>query len=287
MRDDPSDRATEFLSSARRAFRASAGSVALDRLGWWELLSDLDDPVVRQAAFVAFRAHGRELATSGALGGLLAQPYLEAIGADVGTISATISRGSARRGEVTLLAGEPVAGQLLIDRPGHGVALVALGTVELRPVLVAGRLPLHEVDVHPDRLTAVIPERDAEPLRARSQFLGRIASSLEMLGAAEGALALALAHAVDREQFGQPIGTFQAVRHLLAWAKTECEAVSAVADEAVALDRAAPPRFDAVVKGLAGRNTRRVCERALQVLGAIGFTSEHDHHHFHLSLIHI
>jgi alkylation response protein AidB-like acyl-CoA dehydrogenase len=49
----------------------------------------------------------------------------------------------------------------------------------------------------------------------------------------------------------------------------------------VRLDAAAPVQFDAVIKALAGRNGRRACERALQVLGAIGFTSDHDHHHHH------
>jgi alkylation response protein AidB-like acyl-CoA dehydrogenase len=104
---------------------------------------------------------------------------------------------------------------------------------------------------------------------------------LEMLGAAEGALARAVEHAHAREQFGQPIGKFQAVRHLLAWAMTDCAAIETAAMAAVALDAAAPPRYDAIVKALAGRNARRACERSLQALGAIGFTAEHEHHHFH------
>jgi alkylation response protein AidB-like acyl-CoA dehydrogenase len=49
----------------------------------------------------------------------------------------------------------------------------------------------------------------------------------------------------------------------------------------VRFDGGTPPRYDEVVKALAGRNGRRVCENALQVLGAIGFTAEHAHHHFH------
>jgi alkylation response protein AidB-like acyl-CoA dehydrogenase len=71
------------------------------------------------------------------------------------------------------------------------------------------------------------------------------------------------------------------VRHLLAWALTDCAAVEAVADAALRLDTESPARFDEVVKALAGRNGRRACERTLQVLGAIGFTAEFDHHHHH------
>jgi alkylation response protein AidB-like acyl-CoA dehydrogenase len=151
--------------------------------------------------------------------------------------------------------------------------------VVLRPVDLPGRLALHEVDVDPSRAAVTIDEACARVARGRSAFLGRVALALEIVGAAAGALALAVDHASHREQFGQPIGRFQAVRHLLAWARTDCVAIEAVARHAVTLDRAAPPRYGEVVKALAGRNGRRACERALQVLGGIGFTAEHDHHH--------
>jgi alkylation response protein AidB-like acyl-CoA dehydrogenase len=36
-----------------------------------------------------------------------------------------------------------------------------------------------------------------------------------------------------------------------------------------------------VAKAIAGRNGRKACERSLQVLGGIGFTTEHEHHHVH------
>ena len=49
----------------------------------------------------------------------------------------------------------------------------------------------------------------------------------------------------------------------------------------MALDASAPPRYGEVAKALAGRNGRKACERSLQVLGGIGFTTEHEHHHHH------
>src|SRR4029077_14588269 len=94
-------------------------------------------------------------------------------------------------------------------------------------------------------------------------------------------VALATEHATNRVQFGQPIGTFQSVRHLLAWARTDTTAIDAVVREGELLLDAPPPHYGEVVKALAGRNGRRACERALQVLGGIGFTTEHKHHHFH------
>jgi alkylation response protein AidB-like acyl-CoA dehydrogenase len=146
---------------------------------------------------------------------------------------------------------------------------------------VPGHLSLHEAEVGDGRWPVAIGEADAARARARSVFLGRVAIGLEVLGAAEGALALAVEHARAREQFGQPIAAFQAVRHLLAWATSDCTAVERVVTEAVVLDAAAPSKYGDITKALAGRNGRRVCERALQVLGAIGFTAEHGHHHFH------
>jgi len=108
-----------------------------------------------------------------------------------------------------------------------------------------------------------------------------VAAASEILGAAEAAVALATEHATNRVQFGQPIGTFQAVRHLLAWATTDTTAIDAVVREGALLLDAPPPHYGEVVKALAGRNGRRACERALQVLGGIGFTAEHGHHHHH------
>jgi hypothetical protein len=275
----------EYLTVAARAMRTSGGVGALDSLGWWDLLAHLDETDLRTAAFAVFRAQGRELASSPALGGLLVQPYLEAAGLEPGTVVATVPRGSARRGPVLMAVGDVTDRMLLVDRPGEGAAVAEPDGVVLRPVHLPGRLALQEVDVDLSRAAVTIDEADAQVARGRSAFLGRVALALEMVGAAEGALALAVDHATHREQFGQPIGRFQAVRHLLAWAHTDCVAIEAVAREAVTLDRAAPPRYGEVVKALAGRNGRRACERALQVLGGIGFTAEHDHHHHHARIL--
>ncbi len=281
----PVDRAAgaaeEYLAVAEQAMRTSGGSAALDALGWWDLLPQLRDVEMRTALFALFRAQGRELASSAALGGLLAQPYLEGTAIAPGTVVATVARQSARRGEVHVVVGDLEGRQLLVDRAGHGAVVASLDAVELRPIDVSGRLVLHEVEVDWSRATPTVGEADARRARVRSRFLGRVALALEILGAAETAVTLAIDHAGAREQFGQPIGRFQAVRHLLAWARTDCVAIENVARQAIALDGAAPERYDEVVKALAGRNGRKACERALQVLGGIGFTAEHDHHHLH------
>jgi hypothetical protein len=275
----------EYLTVAARAMRTSGGVGALDSLGWWDLLAHLGETDLRTAAFAVFRAQGRELVSSPALGGLLAQPYLEAAGLEPGTVVAAVPRASARGGPVLLAVGDVTDRMLLVDRPGEGATVAEPAAVMLQPVDIPGRLALHEVDVDLSRAPVTIDEARARVARERSAFLGRVALALEILGAAEGAVALAVDHAIHREQFGQPIGRFQAVRHLLAWARTDCVAIEAVARQAVTLDSAAPPSYGEIVKALAGRNGRRACERALQVLGAIGFTAEHDHHHHHARVL--
>ncbi|MCM3882699.1 acyl-CoA dehydrogenase family protein [Frankia sp. R82] len=271
----------EFLDAAGAVLRAATpGEDPLEALGWWDLLAEFDDTDARGAALALFRAQGRELADTAALGALLAQPYLAATGSEPGTLVAVIARRSAR-GERFVAVGDVAGRALLVDRPGQGASVIPAEKAELVPVTVPGRLTLHEVRVDDTALTPVVTEADAVPARARGLFLGRIAASLEILGAAEQTAALAVAYAGSREQFGRPIGTFQAVRHLLAWAQTDCVALESVVTTAVALDDAAPERHDEVVKALAGRNGRRICERTMQVLGGIGFTAEHDHHLFH------
>jgi len=270
-----------FLASAREALRRDPGIGAFAALGVWDLLDELADREARAATFAVFRAHGRELGRSAALGCLLAHPYSSALGFAPGSVALAIPRASVRRGDRLVLLGEPSLEHVLVDSPGVGASIVALEDVALQPVAIAGRLPVHEIAFAAEHAKPILPEERAKEARRRSRFLGRVAAAHEIVGAAEGALDLALAHAAARVQFGKPIGSFQAVRHLLAWARTDCAAALEVSRQAAALDLDAPSRFDEIAKALAGRNGRRICERSLQVLGGIGFTAEQDHHHFH------
>jgi alkylation response protein AidB-like acyl-CoA dehydrogenase len=110
---------------------------------------------------------------------------------------------------------------------------------------------------------------------------GSLLLAYEMLGAAEAAIDLAARHATTREQFGRPIGTFQAVSHRLAAAYIELQAAAAAASYALRGHRA--PAF-----GLAADAARATgvecltecCETATQVFGAIAFTWEHPLHHY-------
>ncbi len=105
----------------------------------------------------------------------------------------------------------------------------------------------------------------------------QLAVSHELVGASRAMLELARVHALDRVQFGQPIATFQAVRHRLADALVAVEATDAALSSA--WDEGTPAAA-ATAKALAGRGAKTVSRHCQQVLAGIGFTTEHDFHHY-------
>jgi alkylation response protein AidB-like acyl-CoA dehydrogenase len=130
--------------------------------------------------------------------------------------------------------------------------------------------------------TAEVAFADAEVIR-RAFAVGAVATAAEAVGAASAALDLAVAHALEREQFGRPIGSFQAVQHILAEAHVLRESSwSSVLYAAGALEEDLPEADEAttIAKAWVSRSARQVVEAALQVLGGIGFTWEHDLHFF-------
>ncbi|MDX6285199.1 MAG: hypothetical protein QOG53_684 [Frankiales bacterium] len=103
----------------------------------------------------------------------------------------------------------------------------------------------------------------------------------ELLGAAQRMLETSVDYAKVREQFGRPIGSFQAVKHRCADMLVDVEGMrSAVWYAAWAVDTQADDRSLAAstAKAWASDAGMRVMNSALQVHGGIGFTWEHDLH---------
>ena len=113
----------------------------------------------------------------------------------------------------------------------------------------------------------------------------RLASlALEAAGIAQRALELAIDHAKTREQFGRKIGVYQAVSHPLANTYVEAELARSLAYWAawcVAESEDEAPIAVAAAKSYAGDVAVAACERAIQVLGGIGFTLEHPLHGYY------
>ena len=110
------------------------------------------------------------------------------------------------------------------------------------------------------------------------------ALSLEAVGIAAKALELGVAYAKEREQFGRPIGVYQAVSHKLADTYVETELARSLAYWAawcVAEGDEQAPVAVAAAKAFCGDTAVAACERSIQVHGGIGFTWEHVLHHYY------
>jgi alkylation response protein AidB-like acyl-CoA dehydrogenase len=105
---------------------------------------------------------------------------------------------------------------------------------------------------------------------------GRIGIGAQMLGLATGALEGAVAYAQEREAFGQKIGEFQAVQHLLAECATDVDTVRLHAYNAARRREAGLPfvREAAMTKLVASRVAESVASRCVDVYGGIGVTKE-------------
>jgi butyryl-CoA dehydrogenase len=106
---------------------------------------------------------------------------------------------------------------------------------------------------------------------------GRIGIAAQSVGIARGALALATAYAKERNQFGAPLASFQAIRFSLANVKTELEAARMLVLRAAWLkDTRAPfTRAAAEAKLYASEAANRAAYACLQVFGGYGYMREY------------
>jgi acyl-CoA dehydrogenase len=160
------------------------------------------------------------------------------------------------------------------------LALVAGDAVVLVAASAGTPLAVEEVSGEPHEGRSFSAEPvDAVPVPGIAEALrrrGALVRSAQMVGGLEGALLLAVDHARQREQFGQPIARFQAVQHLLA--RLAAEVVAAQSALALAVDGQDTPSEAAAVataKARVGAAATTGARLAHQVVGAIGFTQEH------------
>ena len=207
----------------------------------------------------------------------------------------------------TSLAGEwlpKVAAGEAVVAPGHPVSsFVSDAHVADLMLLPAGEAELHAVPRHAARVTlqpANDPSRRlatvsfepgastrvAEGERARSLMAaaldrGALSCAAEALGVADRMIELAVAYTTERVQFGKPIGSFQAVKHMLANAKVKLEYARPVvyrAAHSVATSAEQRAIHVSMAKLAACEAATSTAKAALQVHGAIGYTWEQDLH---------
>ena len=133
-----------------------------------------------------------------------------------------------------------------------------------------------------------VPASDA--LRAGPEDLGRVldlagaALAAEQAGGARACLDMAVEYAKVREQFGRPIGSFQAVQHMCADMLVRVESARSAAWHAcwaAAEDPDALPRAAAAAQVCCSEAYLHCAGQNIQIHGGVGFTWEHDAHlHF-------
>ena len=203
-----------------------------------------------------------------------------------------------RIGEALEIYGEKVA----VEHAESADWLAVVASLDARPTLALSpasapgvirqsrrsfdeTIPLASLRLDGVRLShrdALAPAAGALALE-RLGTVGALLAAADAIGAAGAMLQLAIGYAAERRQFGRPIGTFQAVRHLLAdmyvrhssgWS-TVLYAAASFDDDA---DDAA--RNASVAKAYVSRGAHEIAHGAMQVFGGIAFTAEHPAHRF-------
>lgn len=148
------------------------------------------------------------------------------------------------------------------------------------------------VEWTPTAETLVASGRDAELAIRATIDRAAIATAAELLGLCDRMISITAEYAKARHQFGKPIGSFQAVKHLLANAAVKLEFARPVvyaaawhldrraAGEPTRPDGADPSRIASAAKASASDAASEAARVALQVHGAIGYTWECDVHLF-------
>jgi acyl-CoA dehydrogenase len=174
------------------------------------------------------------------------------------------------------------------DRSAHGISafIVERNTRGLslgKPDRKMGQRGAHTCDVIFDDCrvpaTQLIGGREGVGFKTAMKVLdkGRLHIAAVCVGAAERMLADALAYALERKQFGQPIAEFQLVQAMLADSKTEIYAAhSMVLDAARRRDDGEDVGTEAAcAKLFASEMCGRVADRAVQIHGGAGYIADY------------
>jgi len=134
--------------------------------------------------------------------------------------------------------------------------------VELTDVAVTADDVVHASDAHLGELVAVL-------------------GAAESVGAMQADFDVALQYAKDRIAFGRPIGSFQAIKHVLADTSLALEmskAITLAAAETLGSGDDHGVQIAAMAKAFVNDSGQELAQNCFQIFGGIGFTWEHDQH---------
>ena len=184
-----------------------------------------------------------------------------------------------------LIDARDCASFLVVARSEDGVVLGRLGTDatgvtctprnSLDPTRALTDVQLTDVEVE-----VLATGADVERARDATVSVAAVLVAAQQVAAAQRCLEIAVDYATIREQFGRPIGSFQAIKHACADTYVAVEVMASfVPYVASQLDVECPNSpLLAALKSKANRTGVAAAEQAIQVLGGIGFTWEHVAH---------
>ena len=122
-----------------------------------------------------------------------------------------------------------------------------------------------------------------DDLLDRQLAIAATLTAAESVGAMDHELAMTVQYAKDRIAFGRPIGSFQAIKHVLADTSLAVEMSKAVvlaAARSLGADDGYGPQAASIAKALVGEAAVELAQNCFQVFGGIGYTWEHDQHFY-------
>ena len=217
---------------------------------------------------------------------LVAAPLLQDVGGELAAhwlprIAAGEARVAVGLEQNLLVEDAHVADMLLLQRGAAWYALEPAQVSVRRNESVDPSRRLYAVDFAAD--TPPLLQGDAAAsLTAASLERGALGAAAQALGLAQRMLDLAVSYSADRHQFGKPIGSFQAVKHLLANVAVRLEYARAPVHRAAYLIARGEASAAAVAhaKLVACEAANLAAKNCIQVHGAMGYTWEVDLHIF-------
>ena len=173
--------------------------------------------------------------------------------------------------------GESGVSLFLVDRDAPGISIEPLASFDRTRRIY--EVTLRDAEVPGDR--ALGPIGGAWPTVSRLHDLGAVVLAADGLGGSERVLEMAVDYSKTREQFGRPIGSFQALKHIAAEMVADIEPARSLvwyagyAQDALPRDAA---RAASMAKAALSDVYSRSANRSVQMHGGIGFTWEHDVH---------
>ncbi|HEY8218273.1 MAG TPA: acyl-CoA dehydrogenase family protein [Acidimicrobiia bacterium] len=216
---------------------------------------------------------------------------------DLATVSATATRsggGWQLAGRKTGVLGADLADEVVVvarldgtsDAGAVGAFVVPVADVDVAPVAAIDAtrgiavLTLDGATVDDDRMLGE-PGDTTEVALAHALDESIVCLALEAVGTCQAIFDMTLEYAKHREQFGVPIGSFQAIKHKLADMFVMLERARATGYFAALAIAEHDPRHAeaaATAKIAAGQCQRLLAKEGIQIHGGIGYTWEHDMH---------